>query len=108
MTEGAGAVSAPSRTVTIDLSWIADDADAISAITDQLDEIADRLRDLADPRITLPDLATLRERLREWAADLEHASEEVYSLADGIRDRVHDALDDDDDDDDDDDGEAGT
>ena len=69
-------------------------AQTIEAATDRLDELAERLRDLADPRLVFPDLAALRERLRDWAADLDAASAGVYHEAVAIGGLATDALDD--------------
>jgi hypothetical protein len=102
MSEGVGAVAARPKSVTIDLGWLADDAEEIVTAIEEADRIVEALRDLADPRITLPDLATLRERLRESVGDLDRAHEKVIDLADGVADRVRDALAGDDED------EAGT
>jgi phage terminase large subunit-like protein len=93
-------MSVAPKSVTINLDNIACDAAVIAAETEQLDEIVERLRDLADPRIPLPDRATLGERLREWAADLEQASVVIWGAADGIEDDIRDALDEDEDEDD--------
>ena len=84
------------RTVTIDLGWIWDDADAVGEQTGRLDTLVEALRDLADRRVPLPEPAALRERLTELASQVEDLSGQVSELAEGIVDRVDEALGDDD------------
>jgi hypothetical protein len=99
MSEGAGAVSAAPKTVTVDLGRIADEADEADEIVTALedaDRIMEALRDLADPRLPLPEAAALRERLREWVDELNRAHERVIDLAEMLAFRVRFALTDDD------------
>ena len=72
------------KTVSVDLRAIADDAATIAECAERLDALAEWLRDLGDPRVSPPQPARLFELAREWASDLEQASEDICSAAEGI------------------------
>ncbi len=83
------------RSVSLDIAWIAEDAEEITGQTGHLDTAVETLRDLCDPRLSLPAPVVLRDRLAELATELERVSERIGDLAGGISYRIEEALGDD-------------